>query len=1101
MSIPYEECITRHKSFLIKLIGQLYNVYPIALPKSQLCRVIVAMSKENATLIKLFWRQEYGNNLLRMGSYDPNKLNEMYNKLRIRERQTADVVQSDMARMRRMLEPALEETQRQLAELREMIPSAFKYNLQNEIQTKFDDEMKRYIQEQVAPLLEKQNKADSEYFAMNNALNDLRRLAKQGADAVNANTSSVNNLRNELETIKQKLANPSEPVNRVREDADILARQLESQNDYLNTLGVDSDQLQDTNDRLSSHIRDAIRQQDPRDFSDMMHDPSLDDMINQKGYAEQGVAPQLRDPQRSEAMNALMQRIDEEYSAKIQSLERELQRKENFIDSMRKELESTHADFQRERVEQNMQLAQINKILDDLRDQRAATDSRNENTSIKLEQCMSNLSACKREKEQLEQRISEIEIKGAATDAAEYRQLQQELARCTEEMEELRREVNVLREQVSPAEAAMRDLEEAKRNLYTLESQLAQLEETKSENLRLKSQVEQLTDEVQNQLAQAGDRMDTHLCDQKIEDLKRAYEDKIATLTEQQRETADRLVPALKQLETCEARADAALEAQNSLQQRLAELTDELSNVRVEMGEQEKQCLSRLEEAVQAAKDECAAASAQADEEFSRGEEVFISACEKERSETGPRIEKLRSFRELFEARLATILSTSVDESKLNALVREDRRKRLSHFKQVRADFTKFMYDTESIDVQSLDCNTLLALTKKSNAMWMDWVDVSDMVENMRGVGRVYIRIKPAVGAKITNRVLAQKCKGETSVCVYEYNESLKSQRGPYDRIFGPTETTQELYSQVESLIDNLERGYNLLMMTYGQTGSGKTYTLLGGQANQLGILGLVIDHLRRDREKYQDINVRMFQLYMNKVYNIIEGPKSPKLDDNYASFKLGKEIHHSSMDSGLKKKELDWSGFLSKGSVSVTGYDLSQYLYARRFQRSTKYNDDSSRSHGFIVLELKANKKPVKLVFCDLGGNEKVRGFEGFSAHNMPQVAKEGTYIVQSLNELGRNILPNFSKGKEVPLGSGSGNSFIHVLDHFLMFTKKRQGQAAAINKVVLFMHVHGYYFQDDEDRPASMYTAATEDTLEFAYLMIYGKPSTTVVKRRKSI
>ena len=45
-----------------------------------------------------------------------------------------------------------------------------------------------------------------------------------------------------------------------------------------------------------------------------------------------------------------------------------------------------------------------------------------------------------------------------------------------------------------------------------------------------------------------------------------------------------------------------------------------------------------------------------------------------------------------------------------------------------------------------------------------------------------------------------------------------------FDEVFSPSQTTSDLFEEVEPLVTSVMDGYNVCIFAYGQTGSGKTY-------------------------------------------------------------------------------------------------------------------------------------------------------------------------------------------------------------------------------------------------------------------------------------
>ena len=85
-----------------------------------------------------------------------------------------------------------------------------------------------------------------------------------------------------------------------------------------------------------------------------------------------------------------------------------------------------------------------------------------------------------------------------------------------------------------------------------------------------------------------------------------------------------------------------------------------------------------------------------------------------------------------------------------------------------------------------------------------------------------------------------------------------------FDRVFGPRNTQQEVFTDLKPLLTSLLDGYNVCIMAYGQTGSGKTHTMLGrngglGPSNQDGVIPLAAEHIFR----YKNVSTHVCMLNM----------------------------------------------------------------------------------------------------------------------------------------------------------------------------------------------------------------------------------------------
>lgn len=58
-----------------------------------------------------------------------------------------------------------------------------------------------------------------------------------------------------------------------------------------------------------------------------------------------------------------------------------------------------------------------------------------------------------------------------------------------------------------------------------------------------------------------------------------------------------------------------------------------------------------------------------------------------------------------------------------------------------------------------------------------------------------------------------------------------------YDCVFEPGSSQDQVFTEVENLVQSALDGFNVCIFAYGQTGSGKTYTVRGlrGRAGRVG--------------------------------------------------------------------------------------------------------------------------------------------------------------------------------------------------------------------------------------------------------------------------
>lgn len=206
-------------------------------------------------------------------------------------------------------------------------------------------------------------------------------------------------------------------------------------------------------------------------------------------------------------------------------------------------------------------------------------------------------------------------------------------------------------------------------------------------------------------------------------------------------------------------------------------------------------------------------------------------------------------------------------------------------------------------------------------------------------------------------------------------------------------------------LLDHYCQGYNVCLLAYGQTGSGKTFTMMG-QQSELGIIPLLINDILQFKARVVDekLNCELSFSYM-EIYN--ETVKD-LLDPSTGKLKVREHSETGTYVEGLK-------------SIRIETFDeFLEHLNtgnANRSTASTLMNDNSSRSHAIINLNLKQTKfesgdidlvgnattevvSNIKLV--DLAGSERLNKTRIIGNHER---MKEGGLINKSLTVLGRCI------------------------------------------------------------------------------------------------
>ncbi|CAB3980922.1 kinesin KIFC3, partial [Paramuricea clavata] len=225
------------------------------------------------------------------------------------------------------------------------------------------------------------------------------------------------------------------------------------------------------------------------------------------------------------------------------------------------------------------------------------------------------------------------------------------------------------------------------------------------------------------------------------------------------------------------------------------------------------------------------------------------------------------------------------------------------------------------------------------------------------------------------------------------------------EKVFQPTSTQDEVYSEVQELVVSCLDGYNICIFAYGQTGSGKTFTM-EGPADNPGINQRALRHLfqsieERSRDWVYSVTVNVLEIYNEAIRDLLSSEQTQKLE-----MKLGADgLNHV---RGLTDFEVDNIDHVN---------ELFAFGKKNRATAVTSMNEHSSRSHAILRVTVSGTHNASgttitgKLNLVDLAGSERVNksGSEGLRM-------KEAQNINKSLSSLGDVIHALKNKHGHVP-------------------------------------------------------------------------------------
>lgn len=285
-----------------------------------------------------------------------------------------------------------------------------------------------------------------------------------------------------------------------------------------------------------------------------------------------------------------------------------------------------------------------------------------------------------------------------------------------------------------------------------------------------------------------------------------------------------------------------------------------------------------------------------------------------------------------------------------------------------------------------------------------------NQVQDLKGSIRVYCRVRPFLSGQSSYLSTVEFIE-DGNIAINTPSKHGKGRRSfSFNKVFGPSATQAEVFSDMQPLIRSVLDGYNVCIFAYGQTGSGKTYTMSGPkeltEKNQgvnyraLGDLFLLAEQ-RRDTFHY-DVAVQMIEIYNEQVRDLLITDGSNK--------RL--EIRNSSQ-TGLSVPDANLVPVSSTSDV----IDLMNLGQRNRAVGATALNDRSSRSHSCLTVHVQGRDLTTGTLLrgcmhlVDLAGSERVDKSEVTGDR-----LKEAQHINKSLSALGDVIASLAHKNSHVP-------------------------------------------------------------------------------------
>ena len=274
---------------------------------------------------------------------------------------------------------------------------------------------------------------------------------------------------------------------------------------------------------------------------------------------------------------------------------------------------------------------------------------------------------------------------------------------------------------------------------------------------------------------------------------------------------------------------------------------------------------------------------------------------------------------------------------------------------------------------------------------------LEEINENIDGKIRTYVRLKPLPLGEdsVVKKIKGEKIKGEGLNIICKDGEDKTY--GPFKKIFDGTKTNSDIFLEIESFFnwENI-KNKTAIFMNYGVSGSGKTFTFFGKTKlpdeekgmilnnEDRGLIGMLINKHVKERKKIKLVKILEECLDMPPIQTPIRDnfhQDLKKSDDDFISKYTGESanIDINKIKGKVNGKEYfkDCWDYSKEIKDEVEILDIMSKIAKKRIEnktiKKTPFNDESNRSHLYLLFEISSKKDYEKgyIVFLDTAGRE----------------------------------------------------------------------------------------------------------------------------------
>ncbi|TYJ48923.1 hypothetical protein E1A91_A01G098200v1 [Gossypium mustelinum] len=329
------------------------------------------------------------------------------------------------------------------------------------------------------------------------------------------------------------------------------------------------------------------------------------------------------------------------------------------------------------------------------------------------------------------------------------------------------------------------------------------------------------------------------------------------------------------------------------------------------------------------------------------------------------------------------------------------------------ADIKRLEHHVRDLEVAS---SSYLKILQENQMLFNEVLD-------LKGKIRIYCRVRPILPGESKDQSTVDYVGENGSILIVNSLRKGKDSKKvfSFDKVFGPTVSQEQIYTNIQPLIRSVLDGYNVCIFAYGQTGSGKTYTMSGYDLNTKETWGVnfraicdlfQISKTREDVIEYK-VGVQMIEIYNEQVRDLLVIDGSTKRYPFEFSFYLQFNIYNNTQLNGLTVPDASWVPVSSTQDV----LDLIRIGQKNRIVGPTAFNERSSRSHSILTVHVHGKELVSGTIFkgslnlVDLAGSERMD-----KSKVQGDRLKEAQYINRSLSALGDVISALAQKSTHIP-------------------------------------------------------------------------------------